>query len=296
MFEKIVAVEPVNLTPDARKRLASYARKTVFYDTPPADGEEMARRIGQADAVLISYTSNLGQETLRRCPNLRYIGMCCSLYDEKSANVDIAAAQTQGITVTGVRDYGDQGVAEYAVSELARYLHGFGEKQWGAQPEEITRLNIGIIGLGALGGHIARAFQYFGAQVCYFSRTRKDREGFLYLPLETLLQRTDVVFTCLTKNTVLLHEAEFRKFGNHKVLFNVGIGPNFDVPALEHWLADGRNEFFCDSLAALGDARLLTHPHVNCVQKASGTTGQAKCRLSRMVLEHMETYLRSRDV
>ena len=40
--------------------------------------------------------------------------MCCSLYSEESANVDIAFARSKGITVLGIRDYGDRGVvSEY---------------------------------------------------------------------------------------------------------------------------------------------------------------------------------------
>ena len=131
MFQKIVAIEPVNLL--------------------PADDEEIIRRVGDADAALISYTTRMGRKAVTGCPNLRYIGMCCSLYEEKSANVDIAAAREKGIVVTGVKDYGDEGVVEYVISELVRYLHGFGPKQWRADPMEITSLKAGVIGMGATG-------------------------------------------------------------------------------------------------------------------------------------------------
>ena len=40
----------------------------------------------------------------------------------------------RGITVTGIRDYGDEGVIEYVVSELVRCLHGFGQKPWKGFP------------------------------------------------------------------------------------------------------------------------------------------------------------------
>mgnify|MGYP000488419496 FL=1 len=74
-------------------------------------------RIGDADAVLLSYTSQINRYILERCPNVRYIGMCCSLYSPESANVDICYANERGITVTGIRDYGDEGVIEYVVSD-----------------------------------------------------------------------------------------------------------------------------------------------------------------------------------
>ena len=122
MFEKIVVIEPVNLVPAAKERLHDYAKEVVFYDTLPKDDQEIIQRIGDADGALISYTSRMGREAVTGCPNLRYVGMCCSLYEEKSANVDIAAAREKGITVRGVRDYGDNGVIEFVISELVRYL------------------------------------------------------------------------------------------------------------------------------------------------------------------------------
>lgn len=295
MFEKIVAVEPVNLLPEARERLKAYAKEVVFSDTLPQDGKEMARRIGMADAALISYTSRMGRDVLESCPNLKYVGMCCSLYEEKSANVDIAAARELGIAVKGVRDYGDQGVAEYAASELIRYVHGFGEKQWKEQPVELGSLRVGIVGLGTVGTIVAKALQYFGAQVSYFSRTRRELEAFPYRPLAELLQTSDIVFTCLTKNTVLLHEAEFAAFGNGKILFNVGIGPSYDTPALERWLAEGTNEFFCDSKSALSTEALLQNPHVNCAGKAAGTTAEAMVRLGEKVLRNIENYFQEQQ-
>lgn len=291
MFEKIVAVEPVNLLPEAREQLGRFAKDVVFSDSLPQDAKEMAQRIGTADAALISYTSRMGRDVLENCPNLKYVGMCCSLYDEKSANVDIVAARELGITVKGVRDYGDHGVAEYAVSELVRYLHGFGGKQWRAQPMELGGLQVGIIGLGTVGTIVANALRYFGAEISYFSRTRREPEAFPYRPLVELLQTSDVVFTCLTKNTILLHDAEFTALGNGKIFFNVGIGPSYDTPALERWLAEGTNEFFCDSLSALGTEALLQNPHVTCGGKASGTTAQAMVRLGEKVLHNLEEYL-----
>ena len=112
MFEKLVAIEPVSLIPSAEEKLHDYAKEVVLYRDIPADDEEIVRRIGDADAVLVSYTSRIGKNVIEQCPNIRYIGMCCSLYSEASANVDIAFARTRNIQVLGIRDYGDRGVVE----------------------------------------------------------------------------------------------------------------------------------------------------------------------------------------
>ena len=89
MFEKLVAIEPVSLIPSAEEELHRYAKEVALYRDVPASDDEMVRRIGDADAVLLSYTSRMGKEVIAQCPNIRYIGMCCSLYSEESANVDM---------------------------------------------------------------------------------------------------------------------------------------------------------------------------------------------------------------
>ena len=130
MFSKLVAIEPVSLIPSAEKALQNHAKEVILYPDIPQDDDEIVRRIGDADAVLVSYTSNIGRNVMERCPGIRYIGMCCSLYSPESANVDIRYAEERGITVKGIRDYGDEGVVEYVVSELVRCLRGFGQPAW----------------------------------------------------------------------------------------------------------------------------------------------------------------------
>jgi len=296
MFNKLVAIEPINVVPEAKEKLQDYAKEVVLFQDIPKDNEEIIRRIGDADAVLVSYTSRIEKAVIEACPNIRYIGMCCSLYSEESANVDIRTARAKNIVVTGVRDYGDQGVVEYVASELIRYLHGFGGKQWKDMPEEILGLKVGIVGLGTTGQIIAAGLQSLGADLYYFSRTRRpDQEAkhIKYLPLKELLNTVDVVCTCLNKNVILFHEEQFEWLGNHKIMFNTSIGPSHDIQALAQWLEHGDNEFFCDSTAALGDVtgKLLASSHVNCMNVSSGLTRQAYDRLSAKVLNNIKTFL-----
>lgn len=301
MFQKLVAIEPVNLIPSAERKLREYAQEIVMFADLPQDDGEIIRRIGDADAVLLSYTSRIEKRVLDACPKIRYIGMCCSLYSEASANVDIRTARARNITVYGIRDYGDQGVVEYVVSELVRYLHGFGDKQWQELPVELTDLKVGIVGLGTSGQLIAAGLQALGADLYYYSRTRKpeqEAKNIKYLPLKELLGTVDVVCTCLNKNVILFQEEQFAWLGNHKIMFNTSIGPSHDIAALAKWLEHGDNEFFCDTIAALGDptGKLLASPHVNCINQSSGRTRQAFDRLSEKVLKNIETFLHDNNV
>lgn len=305
MFKKIVGIEPLSLIPSAEKQLHSFAEEVVLYQDIPANADEIAIRIGDADAVLLSYTSILGREALEKCPEVKYIGMCCSLYSPESANVDIHYAQARGITVTGIRDYGDEGVVEYVVSELIRCLHGFGinpdsspAKAWDGVPREITGIKAGIIGLGKSGGMIADALKFFGAEISYFSRSEKAEareKGYRFLPLGDVLSQSEVIITCLNKNTVLLHEEEFTQLGNRKILFNTGLSPAWDEAPFARWL-EGDNLCYCDTVGAVGGEKFLNHPHVRCMGVSSGRTRQAFDRLSEKVLANLSEYNRRSDI
>lgn len=305
MFKKLVAIEPVSLIPSAEKQLETFAHEVFLYDDIPKDDEEIAARIGDADAVLLSYTSTLGREALEKCPNVRYIGMCCSLYSPETANVDIYYANERGIAVTGIRDYGDEGVVEYVISELVRCLHGFGNnpdgtpaKPWDGVAREITGLKAGIVGLGKSGGMIADALSFFGAEVSYFARSEKEEaraKGYQFLPLGELLAQSEAVFTCLNKNIILLHEKEFEQLGNRKILFNTGLSPAWDEAPFAKWI-EGDNLCFCDTIGALGGEKFLNHPNVRCMKVSVGRTRQAFDRLSEKVLANLSEYNRRGNI
>ena len=296
MFQKLVAIEPVSLIPSAEEALHQYAREVVLFRDVPADADEIVRRIGDADAVLLSYTSRMGRDVIARCPDLRYIGMCCSLYSEESANVDIAFAREKGIRVLGIRDYGDRGVVEYVLHELTGLLHGFGMPMLRDEPVEIFGLRVGVVGLGVSGRMIADALAFLGADISYYSRSRKpdaEAAGMKYKPLDALLRDSEVVFTCLNKNVLLLGGPEFEALGEGKVLFNTSIGPGFDSAALEAWLDKPGTHFFCDTYAAAGPVSegFFARPNVLSPGVSAGRTKQAFVLLSEKVLANLKKAL-----
>ncbi len=295
-FRKLTAIEPVSLIPSAEEELKQYAEQVILYENIPTDDEEIVRRIGDADGVLVSYTSQIRKTVMERCPDIRYIGMCCSLYSEESANVDIAYAREHGIQVLGIRDYGDRGVVEYVLYQLVRILHGFDYPMWEKEPLELTNLKAGIIGLGVSGGMIADALLMMGARVSYYSRTRnpqKEQAGMEYRPLNDLLKENQVVITCLNKNVILLKEEQFNCLGTKKILMNTSIGTASDTDALKKWLSSSENLYCCDTEAAIGDpsGELIKQENVICMRTSVGRTKQAFELLSKKVLDNIRLHL-----
>lgn len=292
-FKKMVAIEPTKLLPEWDEKLKGLAEEAVFYEDIPTDSATIIERIGDADCVMLSFTSFIDKEVIDACPNIRYIGICASLYAPENANVDILHAEKKGIVVTGVRDYGDEGVKEYAISELVRLLQGRGPAMWKDEPMELTDVKVGIVGMGTVGSLLARTMNFFGMDVHYYSRTRKpeiEKElGMSYLAFDDLLENVDILITCLNKNVILLDEAAFQKFGNGKILMNVSIAPTHEVPALKQWLSQPGNYAFSDTEAGLGE-EVIGLPNAFTGKTNAGLTSMAKVRLAQKVIENIEKF------
>lgn len=296
MFKKIVIIEPINIFEEQKKELAKYANEIIEYNDIPNTDEQKINRIKDADAVLLSYTSSLNENVIISCPNIKYIGMCCSLYSKESANVDINAAEKLGITVTGVRDYGDNGVAEYIIHELVEFLQGYKKLRWDSIGHEITNLKCGVIGLGTSGTLIAKTLKFFGANVSYYSRTRKldiEKEiNIQYRPLNEICEKCEAIFLALNKNVLLLQTEQFNLMQGKRILFNTSIGPGFDPNALKEWLKEKNHFFFGDTLATAGDETIWNLENAFTINRSSGgKTYQAFYRLGEKVLDNIKNYL-----
>lgn len=127
-FNKIVAVDNLSLIPKAYEELKKYANEIIYYSANIKEDEKLIEIISDAECLLVSWDTVINKKVIDNCNNLKYIGMCCSLFEGKSSNVDVQAAREKGIIVLGVNGYGDN-VAEFAISELIRLIHGYGDKQ-----------------------------------------------------------------------------------------------------------------------------------------------------------------------
>lgn len=296
MFNKIVVIEPINILDYQKEKLNQFSKEVIFYNTLPSSDEEIVERINDADCVLLSYTTSLNKAIISKCPNIKYIGMCCSLYSKESANVDISYCEEHNIQVSGVRDYGDNGVIEYIIHELVEFLQGYKALKWNKLPVEITNLKCGIIGLGTSGTMIAKALKFFGAEVSYYSRTRKhhleEEIGITYLSLDEVCKTSEAIFLALNKNVLLLQEEHFKLMSGKKILFNTSIGPGFDPAALKNWLKDQNHYFFGDTLNTAGDLSIWELDNAFTINRSSGGyTYQAFERLGNKVINNILEFL-----
>lgn len=295
-FKKLVEVGPVGLQPWAEKELEGYADEIIRFNTLPDSEDELVSRIGDADAILVRTLPLVPASVLSRCKNLKYVGMCCSLYSKESANVDIAYAEKNGITVYGIRDYGDKGVTEFVIYALVRILHGYNWPMWRSRPKEITGLNIGFVGFGTSGQMTARALMSLGANISYFARSKKadcEMEGMHFKPLKDLLAESEIVITCLNKGVILLHEEEFETLGNGKIMINTSIGPASDMDALKAWILNDANIFISDTSGGVGSIydEVKDRANVLCPDASAGMTEEAYDLMSKKVMDNIKKAL-----
>jgi len=290
-LKKIVSIDNTRLVPEAREQLKSLAEEVIFYEDYPTAKEEIERRMKDAEVVLVSWNTKIHREAILGAKNLKYIGMCCSLYDEASANVDIKAARERSVPVLGVKDYGDEGVIEFIISELVSLLHGFHEHQWRDFPTELTGQKLGIIGMGTLGKMLTVTAKHFNMEVYYYSRSRKPEAealGANYLPKEELLRTVDMVSTHLPRNTLALSPEDFKTFGDGKILINTSLGKTYNLEAFRKWIENRDNYAIFDVSGLEGILEeMKSYENVITSNTVAGFTTQAKGRLSKKVLENL---------
>ncbi len=296
-FKKITIIDNCGLvSPEIEKiALLSEAVMIIHNDFPKTE-KEIIDRIGDSDCVLVSWHTKISADILRSCPSLKFVGMCCSLYDEKSANVDIIEARKLGIEVKGVRDYGDEGTVEFMFAQLICLIKGLGKNRWRTEPTELGNKSMGIIGLGTLGQMVAKTALHFGMKVFYFSRTRKtdlEETGITFLPLTELMENCDIITTHLPKYTHILTDQEFKIKKINSILINTSLGLTFEKEPFLDWMTRDKTSFAIFDACGYGDhaREFANYGNIILSDQFSGFTTEAKKRLSQKVLFNLTTYL-----
>jgi D-3-phosphoglycerate dehydrogenase len=179
------------------------------YSNKAETQEELIERIKDSDVVInIRAYTHLTRQVLASCPNLRLI----SIWGTGTDNVDLESARELGITVTNTPGANALSVAEHTIAillSLARkipYLDR--EVRSGNWPRvEMVQLSgkvLGLLGLGAIGRHMARMAKGLGMDVIAWtfhpSPERAKESGVRFVSKEELLKNSDVVSLHLRLN------------------------------------------------------------------------------------------------
>jgi glyoxylate reductase len=223
----------------------------------PLKPEEFLEKAKGADAVLSFLTDTINAQTVDMIgPQLKIV----SNYAVGFNNINVEEVTGKGIVVTNTpSDEVNEAVAEHAwalMLALARRIVEADEvtrkgayKGW--EPSIFLGVNIagktlGIVGLGRIGGRVAKRAKGWDMRVLYTKRSRDEEEerelGIEFADLDTLLSQSDFVtlHVPLTKETHhMINKEKLYKMKKGAYLINTARGSIVDEQDLASVLRDG---------------------------------------------------------
>jgi glyoxylate reductase len=211
--------------------------------------------LADAQGLFCLLTIPVDAGLLARMPRLRVVSNMAAGVD----NIDVAACTRRGIPVGNTPGVLTEATADLTMALLlaaARRLpQAAGDARAGRWQTwspggwlgaDLRGALLGIVGLGQIGKAVAQRASGFGLRLCYHNPVRDAAAeaalGAEYLPLETLLGRSDFIsLHCpLTAETRgLIGESALRTMKPEAVLINAARGPVVQTGALVRALSEG---------------------------------------------------------
>lgn len=200
-----------------------------------------------ADAMVVRTYTRVDGGLLERAPRLRVVGRAGVGLD----NIDVEACRARGVEVVHTPDANTQAVVEYVLALLfdllrprARLTSALALPEWNrlrrslVAPRQLGDMRLGIIGLGRVGGRLARAAVGLGVGVVYHDIVEvpeERRQGARSVELEELLSCSDIVSVHVDArpgNRHFLHAGRLSMMKEDAVLVNTSRGFVVDAGGL----------------------------------------------------------------
>ena len=212
----------------------------TYYDTLPGTEEVLIERIRDFETVInIRSSSKFTAGVFDACPRMRLL----SIWGTGTDNIDLAAAQQHGVTVTNTPGVSAVSIAEHALMltlAVARRVvtthNAVVAGEWPrGQSIQLQGKTAGVIGLGAIGRQFARLAQGIGMRVIAWTMHPNPALGFELVDLDELLRSSDVISLHLrlsNETTGFLGRDQFAMMKPSAIFINTARGPIVDEPAL----------------------------------------------------------------
>ena len=303
-------VNPGDLSWDKLKEIGALK---VYERTTP---EQVAWRAADADIVLTNKVV-LDRAVIDSLPRLKYIGVLATGYNV----VDLKAARERGVVVTNIPAYSSDSVAQMTFAHILNitnrvehYARQNAEGRWTENPDfcywdtplaELAGKVIGIVGLGNIGGKVARIARCFGMDV--FALTSKESaslpDGIQKTTLDGLLAVSDVLtlhcpLNDETKN--LICAETIRKMKKGAIVINTGRGPLVNEVDVAEALHSGHlGAYGADVLSTeppKEDNPLLHAPNAYITPHIAWATKEARIRLIDIATQNVKAFLEGNPV
>ena len=277
---------------------------------PLKEPAALAAALEGVDALLVRSATPVPAESLAGASRLRVIGRAGAGVD----TIDVEAATRRGIAVMNAPDGNTLAAAEHALSllfALARHVPradaGMKAGGWpkaGLTGFELEGKKLGLIGLGRIGGTVARKARGLGMEVAahdpFLPAAAAAHGSVPLMPLAELLAWADVVSLHVPRTretTRLLDARTLALMKPGACLVNAARGGLVDEAALLESLDSGHlagaalDTFATEPLPA--DSPLRAHPRLVLTPHLGASTGEAQQAVStilaREVLDYFDT-------
>ena len=207
------------------------------------DPAGFAAAASEVQAIAANGESLVSRQLMERLPALKLISVFGVGYD----GVDVQAALERGVKVTHTPNVLNDDVADLALGLMLSIARRIPQADrfvragsWPAGPlplaSKMSGARLGIVGLGRIGGAIARRAEGFGMRIAYHTRTRRADSAYMYYDSpEALAAQVDylVVITPGGSGTrKLINARVLEALGPNGFLINVARGSVVDEVAL----------------------------------------------------------------
>jgi lactate dehydrogenase-like 2-hydroxyacid dehydrogenase len=291
MKHSIAILDNIHLLPKEQKQLQALSVNKLHFPSELENTEQqLIERTGTAEAILISPWAKITENYLKACPSVRYIGLCGTA----TGNIDLKAVKKRNITLTNVKDYGDEPAAEYMFMLLLMLARGEGKYQWCNMPTELMGKTIGIIGLGALGKAIAYLALGFKMSIYYYSLHRKpewEEKGITYATKKALLKKCEIIAISSPTKVQVMGQNEFEIMRPNSILVYVNAAGAIDTKAFLKWIIKDNNYALFNLSAGEEYYQLFKAiPHVIFPRVVAGHSQETKIRLGQKVIKNLKNY------
>lgn len=309
-FKKIVSIGLSEEILDKKywDKLDALAEERVLL---PKDSDKAEKELSDADCLLVWF-NGADEALIDQAPNLKYIGALAT----GVGKIDVAYAQSKGITVTNIPGYSTEGVAELVLAVLLENLRDLSRAKTESKKartsesnfkgKEIKGKDFGVIGLGRIGSRVAELADAFGANIYYWSRTRKpELEGkFKYQELDQMISHCDFLSIDLALNSEtegILNAERIAAMKKGAIVINTAPLELIDLDALNKRLDETTLTFIFDHTDPddINDEQLdQLRQHDNCITYPvlGYTTDEARIALQDIFVSNVESFLNGSPV
>lgn len=250
---KIVIIEPLGISIEKQKialeALETCGHEITAYDTRTEDTNELIARGKDAEIIIVANLP-LRKAVLSGCEKLKMISVAFTGVD----HIDVDYCKERNIAVSNAAGYSTHAVAELAFGLAISVLRNIppcdavcrqeGTKV-GLVGSELYGKTFGVVGTGAIGTAVAKIALAFGCNVVAYSRSEREDVkvlGVKYMPLEDLLQTSDIVSLHTPLNDAtkhLLNKERIALLKPNAIVINTARGGVLDSDALADALNAG---------------------------------------------------------